>query len=158
MSESATRWSLSENSHVRLSSANINSVRDWCLPIGWVSNWLAIPSVSAPFPCPCLSCRQDKFWLKILLMGWCLSFHWGSSWLQEVASSGSISTMLWVTVKVTSIDMMCICYNSFSQLAEGTWAIWYSEEEEGPRAESWWFSPTSCVYSVLFAKFILTLY
>ena len=31
----------------------INSVRDWCLPMGWVSSWaghwLAIPSASAPF-------------------------------------------------------------------------------------------------------------
>ena len=31
----------------------INSVRNWCLPIGWIStwpgHWSAIPSVSAPF-------------------------------------------------------------------------------------------------------------
>jgi hypothetical protein len=42
----------------------INSVRDWCLPTGWVSSWasywLAIPSVSIPSHAY-ISLRQDKF-------------------------------------------------------------------------------------------------
>ena len=38
--------------------------------------------------CPCISFRQDKFWVEIF-MG-----EWGPAWLQEVASSGSVSALL----------------------------------------------------------------
>jgi hypothetical protein len=51
------------------------------VPMGWVScwasYWLAIPSVSASL-CPCISFKQDKFWVKSFMDGWCLSHHWGS--------------------------------------------------------------------------------
>jgi hypothetical protein len=53
---------------------------------------------------PCISCRQNKFWAKILWVGWCPYRSTGvSAWLQEVASSGSISPMLWGPVKVTPL-------------------------------------------------------
>ena len=49
----------------------------------WVSYWLAILSLSAPSippsPCACISCRQDKFWVKSFVGGFMsLLLHWGS--------------------------------------------------------------------------------
>ena len=79
-------------------SSIINSVRDWCLTMGWVSSWasywLAVPSVYS-LHCACISYRQDKFGVESFegrLVS--LSCHWVPAWLQEVASPGSIFPML----------------------------------------------------------------
>jgi hypothetical protein len=52
-----------------------NSVRDWCLPMGWVANWdgylLAIPSVFVPSPVPTFLVGRINFGLKVLWVGWC---------------------------------------------------------------------------------------
>jgi hypothetical protein len=50
----------------------INSVRDWCLPMEWVSSWagllvnhsLSLCSISHP----CISCRRDTFWVKLFFV------------------------------------------------------------------------------------------
>ena len=72
----------------------INSVRDWFLPMGWVSVWgshcLVIP-LSLLYLCPYTYCRWMHFGLKILWVG-CFSYPSTGSpaWLQEMATSGSI--------------------------------------------------------------------
>ena len=113
LSESGARWNLSEACHAGLLSTwiqnIINSVRDWYLSMGWVSiwagYWLVIPSVSASYPVPAFLVDRIKFGLKVLWVGWCPYSSPGvPAWLQEVASSGSISPMLWVTAKVILID------------------------------------------------------
>jgi hypothetical protein len=64
----------------------INSVRDWCLLMGWISSWvsywLAISSVSAPSPMPEFLIDRINFGLKILWVGWCF-YHstGGPAWL-----------------------------------------------------------------------------
>jgi hypothetical protein len=70
----------------------INSVRDWCLRMGWVGYCLAIPTVSAPSPMPAFLVDRMVLGLKVLWVGWCL-YHSTRvpAWLQEVASSGCIS-------------------------------------------------------------------
>jgi hypothetical protein len=56
-------------------------------------------------PCPCISCRQVKFGLKVLWVGWCPYCSNGVlAFLHQVASLGSISPLLWVSAKVISID------------------------------------------------------
>ena len=88
--QSAAGRSLSEDSHAGLrgqlclqaQQSIMSSVRDWCLPMGWVSSWvhywLDILSISAP-SCPCISYRQDKFWVKSIVDGLVsLSLHWGA--------------------------------------------------------------------------------
>ena len=44
-----------------------NSVRIWCVHMGWIpscsSHWVAFLSDSGPF-CPCISFRQEQFWVK----------------------------------------------------------------------------------------------
>lgn len=65
--------------------------------------WLAVPSDSALFPVPTFFLRQGKFWVKTFVTRLVsLWLHWGSC--LATASSGSISLMLWVTVKDTFID------------------------------------------------------
>ena len=77
--------------------------------MGWVSSWagywLVILSVSAPYPVPTFLVDRINFGLNVLWVGWCPYQYFGiPAWLQEVASSGSISQMLWVTAKVTLIS------------------------------------------------------
>jgi hypothetical protein len=45
---------------------------------------------------PCASCRQDKFGWKVFWVGWChYSSNGSPAWLQEVATSGCISSTTW---------------------------------------------------------------
>jgi hypothetical protein len=60
-------------------------VRYWFLPMGWVSGWagywLAIFLGLCSISCACISCRQDKFWVKSYVDGLLsLLLHLGS-WL-----------------------------------------------------------------------------
>jgi hypothetical protein len=93
--------------------------------MGWVSSWagywLAIRSVSAPSLVPAFLVNRINFRLKVLSVGWCL--YWSSvapTRLQEVAFSGSMSPVLWVTAKVTFIDSWT---SHFSQVS-GTSSRW----------------------------------
>ena len=59
-----------------------NSIRVWCLPMGWISSQ---PVTGQPFLqsllhfCPCISFRQEQFWVKIFEDGlMSLSLHWRS--------------------------------------------------------------------------------
>lgn len=77
---SAVAWSLSEDSYARILSASIleciiNSIRDWFLPMGWVSHleWLAIPSICSIFV-PAHLVGRTHFVGGLLS----LSFHWKS--------------------------------------------------------------------------------
>lgn len=72
------------------------------LKMGW---WLAIPSLSATFPMPAFLTYRINLGLKVLCIDRCLYCSSGvPAWLQDMASSGSISPMRWVTDKVTPID------------------------------------------------------
>jgi hypothetical protein len=82
-----------------------NSVKVWCLCLGWIPKWgglwVAFLSVSAPYFCPCISFRQEQFWVKIFEM----SGHPHAStrdhvYLLEVISSASISSLLVISAKV----------------------------------------------------------
>lgn len=76
----------------------INTMRYWCLPMGWVSkwagHWLAFPLVFA-------SSVFLQFWVKSLVGGLVFpSFHWGSC----VATAGGFfrwDTLLGISDKVT---------------------------------------------------------
>ena len=65
---------VSEDTCARLLAASItciiDSTRDWCLHIGWVSNWgnycLAIPSVSAKSAISIYLVDRIKFGSKVL--------------------------------------------------------------------------------------------
>ena len=70
------------------------------LKLGWllVSHSLTLCSLLRA----CISYRQVKFWVESFVGGLVsLSLTGGPTWLQEVASSGSISTVLGVLDKVT---------------------------------------------------------
>jgi hypothetical protein len=51
----------------------INSVKDQCLPMGWISSWasywLAIPSDSSPSPVPSLLVDRTNFGFQVLWVG-----------------------------------------------------------------------------------------
>jgi len=72
LSESTAEWSLSEDS--RILSGSIaeyyNSVRDWCLPMAWISSWTrywtTVPWVSAPCPVPVFLVDRIYFGMKVL--------------------------------------------------------------------------------------------
>ena len=62
------------------------------------------PSVSAPFFCPCVSFRQEQFWVKIFeIGGWPHSSTGGHVYLLEVVSSNSISQLLDILSNVIPI-------------------------------------------------------
>jgi hypothetical protein len=47
--------------------------------LGWASHWLAFPTNYAPSLYPCISCRQNKFWVKGFVGGLVSStFQWKS--------------------------------------------------------------------------------
>ena len=91
-----------------------NSVRVWCVSMGWTSSWTghwsAIPSVFDPF----LSLHlfiylfiylfiPEQFWVKNLKVGWCpYPSTGGPVYLLDVVSSGSISSLLGISAKVTT--------------------------------------------------------
>jgi hypothetical protein len=61
---------------------SINRVRDWFLPMGWVSIW-GSHYWTSPSPlsylCHCTSCKQRTFWVKGFVGGLLhLSHHWDS--------------------------------------------------------------------------------
>jgi hypothetical protein len=65
----------------------------------------AIPSVSAPSHVPAFLVDRINFGLKVLWVCCCpYRSTVAPAWLQEVASSASISLILWVTAKVTILD------------------------------------------------------
>jgi hypothetical protein len=77
----------------------INSVKDLCLPMDWVLSWasylLTVFSFSAPFPVPTFLVDGINFGSKFLTVGLCFYGSIGvPALIHEVASSGSISTML----------------------------------------------------------------
>lgn len=59
------------NSFLQASQGIINSIREWCLPMEWVSSWtgygLAV-SVSASSPIPVILVVRIHFGLKVLWM------------------------------------------------------------------------------------------
>ena len=70
--------------------------------VGLVIGW--------PFPqslihfCPCISFRQDKFWVESSVGGLVFNFSTGvTAWLQEVASSCSIFSLLLFSAKIIHI-------------------------------------------------------
>ena len=71
------------------------------LRLNWylVRHFLSLCSI----PWPCISCRQYKFWVKVLWVDWWLYCSTGIPvCLQEMPSSGCKSFMLWVIAKVSS--------------------------------------------------------
>lgn len=71
------------DSYLQVSQSVINSVRDWHLLMGWVSSWvgycLAYFLSIFFILCPCISCRQDKFWIESFVGRLVsLSLHWDS--------------------------------------------------------------------------------
>ena len=60
----------------------------------------------------CIIVDRMNLRLKVLWVGWCL-YHFTRvpAWPQEVISSGSISSIQWVTAKVTLIDFGCFPYS-----------------------------------------------
>ena len=63
--------------------------------------------------CPYISCKLDKFWVESFV-GELVSYHsiGVPAWLQEVASSSSISPMLWVPSKITPLILGNLFYPS----------------------------------------------
>lgn len=94
-------------SHAILLSASIaiiNSVKNWCLLMGWVSNWAgyesAVSSVFAQSSVPAFLVDGINFGSKVLGLSWCQYRCIGvPAWLQEAASSGSTLPLLWVTAE-----------------------------------------------------------
>ena len=76
--------------------------------MGWVSSWAGYWMTSVhlcSIPYSWISCRQNKFGLKDLWVGWCPYCSIGvPACLLKVTTSGSISLMLWVIAKDTTID------------------------------------------------------
>jgi hypothetical protein len=61
----------------------------------WCGSQMALPSVSAPFFCPCLSFGQEHFWVKnIEMAGWPHPLTGDLFSLLEMVSTSSISPML----------------------------------------------------------------
>ena len=72
--------------------------------VGLVRGW---PSVSVQFPKPAFLVDKINVELKVLWVGWYLCHSTGVlAWQQEVASSGSISPVLWVTTEAIPIDSL----------------------------------------------------
>ena len=55
---------------------------------------MAFHSVSAPSFCPCVSFRQEQFWVKIEVDGWPRPSTGGHAYLLELVSLGSMSSLL----------------------------------------------------------------
>ena len=82
-----------------------NSVRVWCLLMGliprWDSHWMDFPSVFDPFFCPCISFRQEQFWVKEFEMGgWFYPSTRDHVYLLDMVFSCSISQVLDVLANV----------------------------------------------------------
>ena len=78
------------------------------MQMGWISRWgclwMAFPSVSAPYFCPCSSFRQEKFWVKDFdVGGWPDPSTRGHVYLLEVFSSSFISLLLGISANVIPI-------------------------------------------------------
>jgi hypothetical protein len=66
---------------------------------------MVLPSVSAPFFCPCVSFRQEHFWARNFEKGgWPNPSTRDHAYLLKVASTGSISLLLHISSKVILID------------------------------------------------------
>jgi hypothetical protein len=66
---------------------------------------MALPSVSAPFFCPCLSFGHKHFWVQNFeLSGWHHPSTGGCAYQLVVVSIGSISCILCISAKVTPVD------------------------------------------------------
>ena len=100
-------------SYVQTEQNIISSVRDWCLPMGWVSSWasywLTTPSISAP-SYPCISYKQDKFWVERFVGGLVsLSLQWGSC-----LATGSGQATSGSTAPAARRDWLCFKLETFS--------------------------------------------
>lgn len=72
--------------------------------MGFKLSQLLVSSLCSIFV-PHIPYRQDKFGLKILWVGWCtIPSTGGPAWLQAEASTGSMSPLLDILVKVAHID------------------------------------------------------
>ena len=83
-----------------------NSVRIWCVCIGWIPSW-AFLSVSAPFlSLHFLICsRQEQFWVKNFEDGWVPpASTQGHVYLLKVVSSGFLSLLLDISANVIPIE------------------------------------------------------
>ena len=116
---------LPRNSHTRFLSegplGNNNSVEISCLQTGWILRWgssgVAVPSVSAPFFCPCLSFRQEHFWVKnIEMAGWPHPLTGDLFSLLEMVSTSSISPMLHILANIIPVGS----WEPLFSLASGT--------------------------------------
>jgi hypothetical protein len=95
------------------------------MQMGWISRWgclwMAFPSVSAPYFCPCSSFRQEKFWVKDFdVGGWPDPSTRGHVYLLEVFSSSFISLLLGISANVIPIGS----WEPLTSLASGTF-LWF---------------------------------
>ena len=62
---------------------------------------MAFTSVFSPLLCPCLSSRQEQFWVKNFEMGeWSHPSTWGWAYVLEVVSTGFLSPLLSISANV----------------------------------------------------------